>query len=129
LIRRFEETGSATMTSPEPAPDSARRQPRGIVLGRKHAVLAAIAAALVDGLLVARADTGLGTKIFSVFFMAGFVYVGFRLVTTIRYRLRPPLQRPENQNPTNRPAAGGWANPTSAQTNLAKLMKPFKRSR
>ena len=98
-----------------------------LVLGRRHAAAAAGAGAIADGLLIARADTGTVTKVLSVLFMGAFTYVGFRFVTNIRYRVRPPRLPPSTRNPSDPPAAGGWANPTGGQTFLAKLRKPFRK--
>ena len=100
---------------------------RPVVLGRTHALAAAFAAALVDALLIARANTDTTTKLLSVIFMGVFTFVGFRFITRIRYALRPPNLPPGEKNPSDPPAPGGWANPTRAQTFLTKLRRPFTR--
>jgi hypothetical protein len=122
-------------SQPQPIPDTSETSGETPVwatpqIGRRTPLpsnracgISAILAALLDGFLLLKSGTSVGSSLIGALFVGVFVYGGMRLMTGARRKIRPdyaPTKDPaitppqDSSKPTGAPK-GGWANPTAAQ--------------
>ncbi len=106
------------------APNVARR----VRPSRRLLLAAALVGGLIDGLLVWSSLSGPRT-IASMVFMSAFLYAALDFVTKVRFRYRPETGDPGDDDPSQPPKPGGWANPTSGQKSSERLRRLWKPSR
>ena len=99
-----------------------RRRPSSRALG-----LVAGLGGVIDAVLVIRSGDTVGHALVAGLFMAAFVWFGLRLITAIRFRIRPEDVAADDADPTALPRAGGWANPTGGQRFLRRILRLFDR--
>jgi hypothetical protein len=101
-------------------PQIGRRTP---LPSNRACAISGILAALLDGTLLLKSGTSVGSSLIGALFVGVFVYGGMRLMTGARRKIRPdytPTKDPaitspqDSSKPTGAPK-GGWANPTTAQ--------------
>ena len=99
-----------------------RRRPSARVLGSVAGL-----GGLIDAALLIRSGAAVGRALVAGLFMGAFVWFGLWSVTAIRFRIRPEDVAAGDVDATDRPRAGGWANPTSGQRFLRRLARLFDR--
>lgn len=93
---------------------------RRVPLPSKRACgIAGIVAGLLDLAILLNDGRPVLRSLFAAIFLGVFVYLGMRLMTALRRKIRPELSEHYRQiqspnNPAGAPK-GGWANPTGAQ--------------
>ncbi len=105
----------------EDADDGAPIERGRIVASKRACVITGIVAFVLGALLNASAGAGFSRALFSGVFLGVFTGYGLWLVTKARLRVRPQTDDPTLRDPSARPPAGGWANPTGGQNLLGKL--------
>lgn len=101
-----------------PADRPTRRLP-----SRRSSAIAASVAGIADGWLTARSGAGTGRVVAAALLMGLFVHVGIRWITARRLAHRPPVEQPQQRDPSAPPPPGGWANPTPGQRRAARLRR------
>jgi hypothetical protein len=101
------------------------------VVGRRGSAMAAVIAASFDAYMAKTGHESWTATIGSALFMGVFTFVAFRVVARVRLGIKPDLASPEQHDPSEKPQAGGWANPTRSQGTLYRFTRllPQKRGR
>jgi hypothetical protein len=109
-------------------PQIGRRTP---LPSNRACAISAILAALLDGFLLLKSGTSVGSSLIGALFVGVFVYGGMRFITGARRKIRPEhtpptaatsAQSQDSSKPTGVPK-GGWANPTTAQKFVRRITR------